>query len=65
LQQLLLVCGIDRDDVRFVINADIPNSLEEFSQMSGRASRDGAPAQSYLLYSALVSIVFLLKIQAY
>lgn len=43
--------GIDRDDVRYVINIDIPNSLEEFSQMSGRASRDGAPAQSYLLYS--------------
>lgn len=51
MQQLLLVCGIDRDDVRFVINIDIPNSLEEFSQMSGRASRDGAPAQSYLFYS--------------
>lgn len=43
--------GIDRDDVRYVINIDIPNSLEEFSQMSGRASRDGAPAQSYLFYS--------------
>lgn len=43
--------GIDRDDVRYVINVDIPNSLEEFSQMSGRASRDGKPADSYLLFS--------------
>lgn len=43
--------GIDRSDVRYVINMDIPNSLEEFSQMSGRASRDGKPADSYLLYS--------------
>jgi len=43
--------GIDRSDVRYVINSDIPNSLEEFSQMSGRASRDGLPADSYLLYA--------------
>lgn len=44
--------GIDRSDVRFVINMDIPNSIEEFAQMSGRASRDGAPATSYILYSS-------------
>jgi superfamily II DNA or RNA helicase len=43
--------GIDRSDVRYVINVDIPNSLEEFSQMSGRASRDGLAAESYILYS--------------
>ncbi len=43
--------GIDRSDVRYVINTDIPNSIEEFSQMSGRASRDGKPADSYLIYS--------------
>lgn len=43
--------GIDRSDVRYVINVDIPNSVEEFSQMSGRASRDGLPADSYVLYS--------------
>jgi ATP-dependent DNA helicase RecQ len=43
--------GIDRSDVRYVINVDMPNSMEELSQMSGRASRDGKPANSYVLYS--------------
>lgn len=42
--------GIDRNDVRYVINSDMPGSIEEFSQMSGRASRDGKPADSYILY---------------
>lgn len=43
--------GIDRSNIRYVINMDIPNSLEEFAQMSGRASRDGELADSYVLYN--------------
>lgn len=43
--------GIDRSDVRYVINVDVCTSIEEFSQMSGRASRDGLAAESYILYS--------------
>lgn len=52
----LIICtvafgmGIDRSNVRYVINVDLPNSLEEFSQMSGRAARDGLESESYLLY---------------
>ena len=42
--------GIDRPDVRFVIHACMPSSMETYHQELGRAGRDGYPAESVILY---------------
>ena len=43
--------GIDRSNVRAVIHASMPRSVEHFQQETGRAGRDGDPAECILLHS--------------
>jgi ATP-dependent DNA helicase RecQ len=43
--------GVDKADIRTVIHADVPPSVEAYLQESGRAGRDGKPARAFVLFS--------------
>lgn len=56
-QSNIMVCtnsfgmGIDKSNIRFIINYDLPESIEDLTQQQGRCSRDGKPGICILLFN--------------
>ncbi len=49
--------GINKPDIRYVLHMDLPKSVEAYYQETGRAGRDGAPAEAHLLYGPSDAII--------
>jgi ATP-dependent DNA helicase RecQ len=50
--------GIDRSNIRFVLHARMPKSVEHYQQETGRAGRDGLPAECVLLFSGADTLLW-------